>query len=479
MEKKANKNLIVFIATVLIITAAVIAVAVLPNIQKKPVNPDNCQHTFIETENEAADEFTPGKITYKCSKCNEEKTERINALGKMPQIYFDGSIQGIGKDSDVLVKVEYTDEVQSFDSYATIKYQGHTAMLYDKKNFTVKFYKDENKEEKNKISLNGWKESNKYCLKANYIDFSQSRNIISANIWTDVVNTRKNLNANIADLQYYGAIDGYPIMVFINDEYQGVYTMNIPKDDDTYNIGDDENEALFVINSPNSRSAHFKANLTDEDKKNIFDLEYCYGEDDGNTEWAYDSLDNLISFVMKNDGDDFKSGIGKYLDVDSAIDYLVTAYYLGLTDNFAKNVLMLTYNGEQWILSLYDLDTAFGLAFDATKIYEPDYQLPKRSSDGTLTSSTGSLLWDKLLINYYDEIRTRYIELRKSVLINDDVIKRYDAFIKVIPKNFYDKDLEIWGDIPLNKENNVNQMKDYLNKRSKLLDEFFEYKQGG
>ena len=474
MKKKANKNFIVFIATVLIITAAVVAFAIFSNVQKKPIYPENCNHNFTEIKREEADEFTPGKITYKCSKCDEEKTERINALGELPQIYFDGSIQGIGKDSDVLVKVEYTDQDQNFDSFATIKYQGHTAMLYDKKNFTVKFYKDDKKEEKNKVSLNGWKESNKYCLKANYIDFSQSRNIVSANIWTDVVNSRKKLDANIADLQYYGAIDGYPIMVFINDEYQGVYTMNIPKDNDTYNIGDNENEALFVINSPNSESSYFKANLTEEDKKNIFDLEYCYGEDDENTDWAYESLDNLISFVINSDGKDFKNGISKYLDVDSAIDYLVTTYYLGLTDNFAKNVLMLTYNGEQWILSLYDMDTAFGLAFDGTKLYSPDYLLPKRNAKGELTSSTGSLLWDKLLINYYDEIKERYSELRKTTLNNDRVISRYEDFINTIPKEYYDKDLEIWENIPLHKKNNITQMKEFLDKRSKLLDEFFE-----
>ena len=38
----------------------------------------------------------------------------------------------------------------------------------------------------------------------------------------------KNKNKYISELQYYGTIDGFPIMVFINDKYQGIYTMNIP-----------------------------------------------------------------------------------------------------------------------------------------------------------------------------------------------------------------------------------------------------------
>lgn len=475
MEKKGNHQGIVFAATVFIITIALIAVVLVPRLQKTVSNPEACRHHFEETERLEADEFTPGRITYLCSKCGTEKTERINAFGKLPQLYFDGSLKGIGKDSDVFVKADYSDEEQHFSAYAALKYQGHTAMLYDKKNFTVKLYRDENKKEKSIVALHGWQKSHKYCLKANYIDFSQSRNIVSANIWEDVTGARNNLNSHIADLAHYGAVDGYPIMLFINEEYQGVYTLNIPKDDDTYHIGDDENEALFVINSPNADSASFKVTLTEDDKKSVFDLEYCYGEDEGNTRWAYDSLDRLIAFVINHDGADFKNGISQYLDVDAAIDYLITAYYLGLTDNFAKNMLLLTYDGEQWIVSLYDMDTAFGLAFDGTAFYPADYQLPTRNPDGTLSSATGSLLWDKLLINYYDEIRTRYIELRKSILMNDKVIQRYDDFIRLIPADYYQKDLEIWGDLPLHNENNLAQMAQYLNERSELLDSFFDY----
>ena len=181
----------------------------------------------------------------------------------------------------------------------------------------------------------------------------------------------------------------------------------------------------------------------------------------------------MISFTVNNDGAEFKAGIGKYLDVDSAIDYLLTTYYLGFTDNFAKNALLLTYNGQTWIFSLYDMDTAFGLSFDGTKFYEPDYQIPERLSNGSITSSTGSLLWDKLLQNYYPEIRERYIELRQTVFQNENIIKRYESFINIIPQTYFEKDLEIWGNIPLHEKNNIKQMRAYLLERSSLLDMFF------
>ena len=470
MKNKKVKNILIVSITLVVLIVATVALILATRKPSDKVNPSQCDHHFEVTDSVSASEFAPGKTNYKCSVCGEEKTERKNATGILPQIYFDGVTEGIGKDSAVQMKAEYIDGDQAFNSFATIKYQGHTAMNYDKKNYTLKLFEDENSKEKYKVSLKKKKKSNKYCLKANYIDFSQARNVVFNNIWSEVVASRKNLDSNIADLQFHGAIDGYPIMVFINDEYQGVYTMNIPKDDDTYSIGDDEGEALFVINSPSSDSAHFRSKLTEEDKKSIYDLEYCYGDDDA---WAYDSLDNLIDFVIHNDGEEFKKGIGKYLDVDAAIDYLITTYYIGVTDNFAKNVLLITYNGEKWIPSLYDLDTACGLAFDGSEIYGADYLLPKKNTDGTLDSASDSLLWDRILNNYPNEIKTRYYELRKGALDTENSINKYKSFIDGIPSAYYDKDLEIWGDIPLHDKNNIEQIKSYLNERSSLLDTFF------
>ena len=471
MKNTKTTNILIVSITLAVLICATVALILATRKPSDKVNPSECDHHFEVTDSVSASEFAPGKTNYKCSICGEEKTERKNATGKLPQIYFDGTLDGIGKDSAVPMKAEYVDSNQNFDSFATIKYQGHTAMNYDKKNYTLKLFEDENNKEKYKVSLHGWNKSNKYCLKANYIDFSQARNVISNNIWSEVVSSRKNLDSNIADLQFKGAIDGYPIMVFINDEYQGVYTMNIPKDEDTYNIGDDEGEALFVINSPSSDSAHFKSKLTEEDKKTIYDLEYCYGDDDS---WAYNSLDNLIDFVIKNDGESFKKGIVNYLDVDAAIDYLITTYYIGVTDNFAKNVLLITYNGEKWIPSLYDLDTACGLAFDGSKNYGADYLLPKKSADGSLDSASDSLLWDKILNNYPNEIKARYFELRKGALDTEKTISKFETFINGIPRECYDKDLEIWGDIPLHDKNNIEQIKSYLSERSSLLDKFFD-----
>ncbi len=467
MAKNENKKTIVSIITLLVLIALTILVVALLN---KNTRPEQHQHKYSEAiiVDEATD-FECGKSKIVCEECQDEIIERIPATMDMPQIYFEGDFTDVARDNAISVGYEYLSSEDNFKGNASIRYQGHSTLKFEKKNYTIKLFVDDETGKKTEISLNGWDKSNKFCLKANYTDYSQSRNIVSANIWSSVVASRNNLDKHIAKLQHYGAIDGYPVMVFINDEYKGIYTMNIPKDDDTYKIGNDEGEALFVVNNDNSPSAHFEALITDNDKNDkndIYDLEYCYGNED----WAYESFNNLISFVMNNDGEAFRKDLDQYLDVNSAIDYLICSYYLGVSANFNKNVVYSTYDGEKWILSMYDLDTACGLAFDGSKFFSVDYLLPT-VANGKINSNTDNLLFEKLLKNYPNEIKQRYFELRKKELSNEIVIGKFKDFSNKIPAESYKKELEIWNGIPFPEKNNVTQIEDYINQRSKLLDE--------
>ena len=420
MNKKNNNSIHVVVITsiVLIVATFALLLSIKPKIQV-------CEHSYTQfTETISPSDFTVGEKKKTCENCDDIITERVNATVDLPQLYLDGNVDGISKTNSCMMQAKYFDSNTSFDAFATIKYQGHTSMLYDKKNFTIKFYENESESNKYKFSINGWDATNKYCLKANYIDYSSARNIVSSNIWSDVVASRKNLNENIAELEFYGGINGFPFALFINGEYQGLYTFNIPKDEDTYKIADEENEAMFVINSGFSDSANFKALISDEEKGEVFDLEYSYPED---AQWPYESMNNLLSFVISNDGSAFKNGIEKYLDIDAAIDYLITAYVLGVTDNFAKNMILITYDGQKWIPNMYDLDTACGLSFDGTSYYDYDFSLPY-VKNGVIHSGTENLLWDRILNNYTEELKERYFELRKDILNTDKLIKRYSNF---------------------------------------------------
>ena len=427
-----------------------------------------CRHLYRPSKDSiSAGEFEVGVKRSRCLWCKDTVTEREKATVHLPQLYLFGDTDGISKDNTCMMRAEYYDADVSIRNYATIKYQGHTSMAFEKKNYTIKFFSEPNESKKEKISVNGWEPTNKYCLKANYIDFSSSRNVVSANVWSEVVASRKDLDENIAELEHRGAIDGYPIALFINDVYQGIYTFNIPKDEDTYKIADEENEAMFVINSAFSDAANFRAPISEQDKKAVFDLEYIYPED---TEWAYDSIDKLIAFVIENDGENFKNGIHNYLDVDAAIDYLICAYVLGVTDNFSKNMILLTYDGQIWIPSMYDLDTACGLAFDGTGYFDHGFSLPTIGEGGVIYSGTESLLWDRILNNYTEELTERYFELRAGILATEKLVEQYCSFVDSIPDSCYDRERELYPKAPGSSVDQKEQISSFLTSRCEALD---------
>ena len=70
-------------------------------------------------------------------------------------------------------------------------------------------------------------------MKANWIDITHSRNVVSARLWGDVVKSRTDYDTLPELLRIspnQGAIDGFPIKFYGNNVYWGRYTMNIPKD---------------------------------------------------------------------------------------------------------------------------------------------------------------------------------------------------------------------------------------------------------
>ena len=168
---------------------------------------------------------------YTCENCKKDYQKETTAkeLG-MPIINFEGDIKDVSKENEVMIKVAYDDgENIVFDSYATIKLQGSSSLMYPKKNYTIKFYKDDKADKKNKIDL-GWGKENKYCLKANWIDPSNARNVVSGKIYNDILKTRDNLNENLKNAPNGGVVDGYPVVIYNNGEFLGLYTLNIPKD---------------------------------------------------------------------------------------------------------------------------------------------------------------------------------------------------------------------------------------------------------
>lgn len=387
-------------------------------------------------------------VTFLTNEDKYELEQRLESMGNeidvskygLPILHLVGDTSAMSKDNAVDLNYVYGDR----SGTASVKWQGASSLSYPKKNYTIKF---DNAFE----AVEGWGEQNKYCLKANYIDFSHARNIVSAKLWGQVVKSRKAVPTELANLPNGGAIDGFPICVTINGEYHGVYTFNIPKDGWMFGMGSGSNECILCAEgaSHGEGSTLFRTNAICDGS----DWEIEYITDKNNTQWAVDSLNRLISKVLDSDGSDIDRIIAQYVDIDSAIDFLLFTCLISGGDNVGKNQLLATFDGVKWYFSTYDMDSVFGNKWTGKGYNSPATAQPSVEWFSALHKLFG------LLVNYKTEaVKARYKELREGVLSEENVFTEFSNFIASIPKALYDRDPIIWPGIPGTKTNNLAQI---------------------
>ena len=417
---------------------------------------------------EQGDEVNCGFSERTCEVCNLQETRAEYPELSIPKILLYGSLDGIGKKTEVPMEVvlELKEPSISIECFATLKHQGHISISYEKKNYTLKLFQDENRQIKNTLELSHWNPESKYILKANYVDTSQCRNLICADIWADMCATRASVPKELKELSNYGAVDGWPVAVYLNDVFHGLFNMNLHKDDDLFSMKKTELHAIMISNHGQTPEATFHAEAV-FNGNSPWEVEFCGTED---STWAKENFNALIRFVMTSDDATFRKNLHLFLDVDAAIDYLIAAYALGLINHADQDLVMVTY-GDVWIPTLYDMETAFGLQEDGAGWFNPTEQLPLYS-DSTWDSGTGNLLWDRLMQNYFDEICDRYKDLRMQILDPQALCERVTAFTDGIPTAIYDAE-ENTNPAPISYKEHIKQILQYIPQRITNLDQIF------
>lgn len=388
----------------------------------------------------------------------------------IPKIFFGGALQQT-KDEKV-VPFRYISKTDDFSGYAEIKAQGNSSMNYAKKNQTVKMFKDEACESKMKVDFKGWGKQNKHVYKANWIDLSHSRNVVSARLWADVVKSRSNYEALPELLRTspnQGAVDGFPVKVYAAGVYQGRYTLNIPKDKWTFNM-DDELAEHCVLCGENYSSGCFRASA------NINESDWTDEIHDTVPSSIKTRWNQVISFVMNSTDDDFRANLGQYFFVDSLIDY----YLFGLAscglDAFGKNQIYATYDGQRWIASMYDMDSTWGLYWDGSKFVSASYG--RDEFEDRVQGRQGNLLYMRLEQLFPSELKARWEELKNGALSIENIINRFERFTDIAPLDLVKEDYASttgggkFTGIPSKDSNNIQQIRSFALARQAWTDSY-------
>lgn len=370
----------------------------------------------------------------------------------LPVLELYGTVDGMSRDKAIQLSYVYDD----LRGECSIKWQGSSSLAYEKKNYTVTF-------DKSFEAAEGWGAEKKYCLKANYIDHSHARNIVNAKLWGQVVKSRDNVPAELMNLPNGGAVDGFPIIIMLNDEFHGLYTFNIPKDGWLFGMGAGSREAIVCADAWVDATGFKSTALVDGSD---FELEYV--SDKADTEWVTESLNRLIEACMNSDGTDLDTTVSKYIDWQSAIDYYIFTVLIEGADMTQKNYLLTTFDGVKWYFSAYDMDCTYGLQWDGLA------WLPADNPPTFNRYAKIHLIMELIKTYKADELIARYWELRSTVLSESNVATVFANYTGQIPTAIYLHDSLRWPMIPNTSVNNISQIRDYYRMRVELADAWIE-----
>ncbi len=395
-------------------------------------------------------------------------------VNDIPVVTITGTLPSSKLEGDVNVRLSYRSMTEKFDSYATLKVQGDSSTQYPKKNFTAKLYANAGRTNKLKKRFRDWdKARNKFVLKANWIDHSHARNIVNARLWTQIMKSRNDLAILPSALTSGNyAIDGFPVKVYNNGVYMGIYTWNLPKDS-LYGLDDEEDTNAIVQGDSSQYSGSILW------RSSTIDGKWSDETHDSMPTVITNGFNSLLDFVYTSSDADFVSGFSAHFDLQSIIDQYILLYAGCIVDNIGKNQTFFTYNGSYWYGGMYDMDGTWGLRpwgtasgwLSPTAVFQTDYSAV---SEGDKT--TTNLLYERVESLFTSQIKTRYAELRESVLSEDNICAEFEKFMAPIPLTLYEEDYASttgggnFTDIPLASTNNIQQIRAFVVDRFAYMD---------
>ena len=371
------------------------------------------------------------------------------------------------------------------------KVQGRTSAGLPEKNYTLNF-------DKKTTIFSDFGYQNKYVIKANYTDFSQAKNVVSAKVWGAVrhqhdtfetiqtnagdylTDERGNHIQGICDPQLSisrtaGAIDGFPIVLYVNDKFAGLYTFNIPKDSWMAKMPDKDGYAMVSVGWSN---LDHQVDTTNTSDFGDVEIEFCGTKD---TAWVQKSFNDLITALNQDytDQSHFDMAIDPLLDLDSAIDYYCYSVLIDNIDGINSNYIFQTFDKTKWYIAAYDLDKTYGTTTDFETVIRPNsdnqnadlQQGIKRYGITFENMAKNSKLFEQLWKFHKDDVLNRTKELISTVMSPEEMACMFYDFTQKIPLVLYNEDAKKWPRKPYTSLLNSNQINLWYSQRINFIEQ--------
>ena len=402
----------------------------------------------------------------------EKNTDSITVL---PQFKIEADSNTISSNWTT-AEFNYQDKDREIDGYIQYAIQGNSSSGYEKKNLKIKLFKDENCKAKLKIKPKAdWTANNKYNLKANWIDATQSRNLVNAQMIKKAYQITPIANSYVSKAltktQSLGQMEGFPIELSFKNGYYGLMTFNTKKDDKTFGMDSNnpDHECVTNQNSENGFKTGQGFNSATDYWTEIHDVP---------SETLKANMTSLINFINTASDDDFKAKISNYIDVYSVINTYLYGLLSEEWDFQNKSQLLLTWNsGKYFFMIPYDLDSTWGLYWMGTHIdtdSESAYFDFKENSRYASMNDINNLM-ARIIKLFKPEIKAQWNKLRNSVWRNDQITGAFKKYINSIPEKAYEREQERWANIPSKDITDFAQIQQSIITRGNAMDNFMEH----
>lgn len=375
----------------------------------------------------------------------------------LPKMYLTGDTTNMTATQTVPMKIEYVspNEEKYGQSFNTgiqnnpVCIQGTSSLQYVRHNYTI-YLKDEYGAD---MLYNpygsGSKPENVFCLKADYVESSHANNTGIAKFINDCVYDTKT-PMQLADSDCRTTINGFPIEVYVNGEYLGVYNFNHDRysyKSYGYDYNKYPNILVYEINSNSNTSAgaFYRYGDNAESSANVSELEYykrdfnlIYGNRTTDSD-SYSEIKTLVEWVSVAEQDLFREMISEHFNKEYLFRYLLTVLMIGAVDSLGKNMKIMTIDGQVWYPTFYDLDTVLGIDNSGYLTIEPDVEIESGSYN-----TSNSNLWSKVWNYFNTELKEEWAKMRQGSFTLDNLMNYiYGEQISKIPAKLYNDDAQV------------------------------------
>ena len=317
-----------------------------------------------------------------------------------------------------------------------IEVRGAFSQSFPKKSYELSLWADTVGATDNNLSLLGMRTDNKWNLQVMYNDPLRLRLKVANELWQDI------------DQVYYkaqepAAKNGIALAyteVFINDSYQGIYTLTERIDRKQLQLKKYANNTikgeLYKGITYGAADAFVGAYPFDNTSATWNGFEYK--EPSEKTDWA--NLYGFVDFVVNSSDTDFYAQYKSRFNLANAVDYYLFLNLMRATDNTAKNIYIAKYKAnEPYYYAPWDLDGVLGTIWSGAN--------ENITNDILSNGFYNRLVRDQSANGFQETLVSRWAALRTSVITSMHIaakIKTNSDYL--LHNNVYEREHLAWPD---------------------------------